>query len=137
LILLDTSVLSRIRRRRKPGPDERALATFVDRLLESEAAVGLPGIVLQEILSGIRDAAAFIELERRLTTSFPIVMATAADHIAAARLGNRCLDRGLTTSATDCLIAALTISGDHQLFALDDDFRQIAKHTPLKLFAYR
>jgi predicted nucleic acid-binding protein len=55
--------------------------------------------------------------------------------MTSLRLG--CLSHGLTTSTVDCLIAALTISRDHQLFALDDDFRQIAKHAPPKLFAYR
>jgi predicted nucleic acid-binding protein len=137
LILLDTSVLSRTLRRRKPGPDEHALTTFLNGLLASNAPVGLPGIVVQEILSGIRDEGWFTELEGRLMSSFPILTATAADHVAAARLGNRCLARGLTASAVDCLIAALTISGDHQLFALDDDFRQIANHAPLNLFAYK
>ncbi len=137
MILLDTSVLSRTRRRRRPGPDERALAAFLQELLDSQAAVAVPGIVLQEVLSGIRDAHAFAELEGRLLSSFPIVEATAGDHVSAARLRNTCLDRGLTASAIDCLIAALSISGDHQLFALDDDFRQIAKHAPLKLLDYR
>ena len=93
--------------------------------------------MLQEVLSGIRDAHAFAELERRLLSSFPIVEATAADHVAAARLRNHCLSRGLSASAIDCLIAALAISGDHELFTLDDDFRRIAKHAPLKLLAYR
>jgi predicted nucleic acid-binding protein len=35
------------------------------------------------------------------------------------------------------LIAALAISGDHELFTMDDDFRQIAKHARLRLFAYK
>ena len=137
MILLDTSVLSRTLRRRTPGPEERALATFLDGLLTSDVPVGLPGIVLQEILSGIRDEAGFTELEARLLTSFPIVEATAADHIAAARLRNGCLSHGLTTSAIDCLIATLTMAGGHELFTLDEDFRRIAKHAPLRLFAYK
>jgi predicted nucleic acid-binding protein len=137
LILLDTSVLSRTLRRRKPGPDEHALTTFLNGLLASDAAVGLPGIVVQEILSGIRDEGWFTELEARLLTSFPIFPATTAEHIAAARLCNRCLAHGLTISPIDCLIAAVAIAGSHELFTLDDDFRGIAKHAPLKLLAYK
>lgn len=137
MILLDTSVLSRTLRRRKPGPDERALAAFLERLLASDVPVGLPGVVLQEILNGIRDEKAFTDLEGRLVSSFPIILATTADHVAAARLRNHCLTHGLTAATVDCLIAAVAIVGGHDLFTLDDDFRQIAKHAPLKLFAYR
>lgn len=136
MILLDTSVLSRTLRRRRPGPEERALAVFLNELLESDVAVGLPGIVVQEVLSGIRDDSWFAELEDRLR-HFPVLPALHADHVEAARLCNRCLARGVTTSPVDCLIASVTIAGGHELFTLDNDFRQIAKHAPLKLLAYK
>jgi predicted nucleic acid-binding protein len=32
------------------------------------------------------------------------------------------------------LIAACAIAGNHELFAVDEDFKAIAKHTPLKLY---
>jgi predicted nucleic acid-binding protein len=37
-------------------------------------------------------------------------------------------------SGTDCLIAAQAISGSHELFTADGDFRDIAKHAPLELY---
>ena len=65
--------------------------------------------------------------------AFTIVHPGTRDCIEAARLRNTCLARGLTVSGTDCLIATLAISGDHRLFAIDDDFAAIAKHSPLQL----
>lgn len=137
MILLDTSVLSRVFRRRRMGPEEQRLQAVVEELMSGDVPLGLPGIVLQEVLGGVRKEKQFADLERRLLSSFSIVHPGTRDHIEAARLTNRCLAFGLTASGPDCLIAVLAISGDHELFALDDDFRGLAKHAPLKLFRAR
>ena len=134
MILLDTSVLSRVFRRRRMGPEERRVQAVVEELMTSETPLALPGIVLQEVLSGVRDERQFADLERRLLASFDIVNPTTRDHVEAARLTNKCLGAGLTASGPDCLIAVLAISGGHELFALDEDFRALARHVPLKLF---
>ena len=135
MILLDTSVLSRVFRRRRPGPEERGLRDIVEALMKSDVALGLPGIVLQEVLSGIRGEKQFADLQERLLSAFPIVHPTTADHVQAARLRNRCLARGQNVSGIDCLIATLAVAGSHELFAVDGDFVAIARHAPLKLFA--
>jgi predicted nucleic acid-binding protein len=116
------------------GPEERHLETVVHDLLAEDIPLGLPGIVLQEVLSGIRAQKQFAELERRLLASFSIVNAGTQDHMAAARLSNRCLASGQTASGPDCLIAVLAMAGDHELFTLDADFLALAKHVPLKLY---
>lgn len=51
MILLDTSVLSRVFRRQRPGPAERELHASFEALLAGDRSVGLPGIVFQEILT--------------------------------------------------------------------------------------
>jgi predicted nucleic acid-binding protein len=135
VILLDTSVLSRIFRRRSPGPEERRMQETVAALLAGDAALGLPGIVLQEILSGIRLARQFEELRARFLSAFTIVQPSVEDHVEAARLKNRCLAAGANVSGIDCLIATVAISGSHELFAVDSDFQDIARHAPLRLFA--
>lgn len=134
MILLDTSVLSRVFRRRRPGPEERRLHGVVAALMADDRPLGLPGIVLQEVLSGIRSEKQFEDLEQRLLASFSILNPGTAEHVQAARLKNRCLGKGITASGPDCLIAALTIAGGHELFAADDDFRTIAEFSALKLF---
>jgi predicted nucleic acid-binding protein len=134
VILIDTSVLSRVFRRRQPGSQEQKLYAVVEHLMAGDSDLGIPGIVLQETLSGIRSARQFAELEIRLRAAFTIVLATTSDHIEAARLGNKCLANGMSASGPDCLIAAIAISGVHELLAYDRDFEAIAKQAPLKLY---
>jgi predicted nucleic acid-binding protein len=133
VILLDTSVLSRAFRRATPGPSEQRVRVALEALMVGQAALGLPGIVLQEVLSGIRNPRQFADLERRLLDGFEIVHATTHDHIAAAKLRNACLTRGLNVSGTDCLIAHLAVAGGHRLLASDEDFQAIARHSKLQL----
>jgi predicted nucleic acid-binding protein len=137
VILLDTSVLSRVFRRRRMGVEELRLQEVVEELMAGDVPLGLPGMVLQEVLSGVRAEKEFADLERRLLASFTILNPDTRDHVEAARLRNRCLAAGLTVSGPDCLIAALAIAGSHELFAMDDDFRALARHAPLKLFRAR
>ena len=59
MILIDTSVLSRTLRRRRPGPEEVRLRATVDDLMASDVPLGLPGVVLQELLSGIKSEKQF------------------------------------------------------------------------------
>src|SRR5688572_23391869 len=116
------------------GPAEHHLQTAVEELMAGEVPVGLPGIVLQEVLSGVRGEKQFADLEQRLLASFSIVNASTRDHVDAAHLKNRCLNAGLSASGPDCLITVLAIAGDHELFAMDADFTALAKHSRLRLF---
>lgn len=134
MILLDTSVLSRVFRRKRPGPEERRLQLAFEELMASDVPLGLPGVVLQEVLSGIRAHRQFSELMAKLLAAFTVVPEGIPEHIEAARVKNVCLGKGLTVSGVDCLIAACTIIGNHELFAVDEDFEAIARHTALKLF---
>jgi predicted nucleic acid-binding protein len=134
VILLDTSVLSRVFRRRNPGPREREVhATFED-LMQGETPLGLPGIVLQEVLSGLPSDKAFRDLQVTLLGAFTIIAASVDDHLEAARLKNRCLSKGANVSGIDCLIAATAIVRDSELFAVDADFESIRRHSSLRLF---
>lgn len=134
MILFDTSVLSRVLRRRHPGPAERRLRAVFDELMASDDPLGLPGIVLQEVLSGVRSERQFAELSGRVLAAFSILPEGVSEHVEAARVRNVCLAKGLNVSGVDCLIAACAITGGHQLFTVDEDFEAIAKHTPLKLY---
>lgn len=102
--------------------------------MAEDVPLALPGIVLQEVLSGIRDEKQFGELESRLLTAFTVVLPTAADHVEAARLRNKCLASGLTVSGPDCLMTTQTIAGKHELFTADEDFRRLATVAPLRLY---
>ena len=134
MILFDTSVLSCVLRCRHPGPAERRLRAVFDELMASDDPLCLPGIVLQEVLSGVRSERQFAELSGRVLAAFSILPEGVSEHVEAARVRNVCLAKGLNVSGVDCLIAACAITGGHQLFTVDEDFEAIAKHTPLKLY---
>lgn len=135
MILLDTSVLSRVFRRKRPGPEERRLQGAFDELMASEVPLGLPGIVLQEVLSGIRSNRQFNDLTAKLLAAFTVISEGIPEHVEAARVRNTCLGKGLNVSGVDCLIAACAITGSHELFAVDQDFETIARYVPLRLFS--
>jgi predicted nucleic acid-binding protein len=134
VILFDTSVLSRVFRRKHPGPEERRLLAVFDELMASDDPLGLPGIVLQEVLSGVRSHRQFTDLSGKLLTAFAVLPEGVADHVEAARVKNVCLAKGLNVSGVDCLIAGVAITGHHELFAVDEDFEAIARHAPLRLY---
>ena len=134
MILFETSVLSCVLRRRHPGPAERRLRAVFDELMASDDPLCLPGIVLQEVLSGVRSERQFAELSGRVLAAFSILPEGVSEHVEAARVRNVCLAKGLNVSGGDCLIAACAITGGHELLTVDEDFEAIAKHTPLKLY---
>ena len=134
MILFDTSVLSRVFRRRRPGAEEQRLRGVFEELMASSVPLGLPGIVLQEVLSGIRSDRQFSDLRPKLLASFAVVTEGVPEHVEAAQVKNTCLSKGLNVCGVDCLIAACAITGNHELFAVDQDFDAIALHAPLRLF---
>ncbi|MEW6529541.1 MAG: PIN domain-containing protein [Thermodesulfobacteriota bacterium] len=140
MILVDTSVWSLAFRRRRSGSSEPGEARILRELIEANEGIGLPGIVLQELLSGVRETAQFDEL-KEILTAFPIIVATAQTHIAtaqthieAARIANVCSGKGIAISSVDCLIAATTIEQDARLLTSDKDFVYMADHCALRLF---
>jgi predicted nucleic acid-binding protein len=137
VILFDTSILSRVFRRRRLGPQERELHSTFEAFMQGDASAGLPGIVLQEVLSGLPSEKAFRNLRARLVGAFTILPASVDEHLEAARLKNLCISKGANVSGIDCLIAATAIAGGHELFTADKDFETIRRHTSLRLLDVR
>lgn len=133
MILLDTGVLSAVLRRRRRGDREDRLAAQVTALLESDEEVALPGIVFQEILSGIAEPAHFEKVLGGVRESFPIVLATEADHEEAARLVNKASRRGVALSTPDALIAAQAVRIGAILFTVDPDFARVVSLSGIRL----
>ena len=133
MILLDTSVLSLAYRRRRTVEAEPRVVEVFRGMIREDVLLAIPGIVLQEVLTGVRSEAQFGRLERALK-AFPIVSAEPQHHILAARIANSCRRKGVATSAVDCLIAALATSNDAFLFTLDKDFVRMAPICGMRLF---
>jgi len=135
VILLDTSVLSAALRRRSPGPTEIRVIEALSGLLATGEHIGVPGFVLQEVLSGIREALQFEKIKAVILRGYPIALAETHDHLLAAIILNGCARKGVTISSVDSLLGALAINRNAGLFTTDRDFARVSKLFPLKLFA--
>jgi predicted nucleic acid-binding protein len=136
VILLDTSVVSAVLRRRRRGPGEDAIAKKVAALLTSDEEVVLPGIVFQEVLSGVAERLQQEQLLASVRESFPIALATEGDHLMAADLTTQAARRGVALSIPDALIAAQAVNRRAVLFTLDTDFESLVPLATLKLLAH-
>ncbi len=104
-------------------------------LIEDEEDICLTGIILTEILQGIRDDKGHSEV-RRYLLEFPVYNPKGtATYIAAADIYRECARRGRSVRKTlDCLIAAVAMENDFVLLHNDRDFETIAACNDLKIF---
>jgi predicted nucleic acid-binding protein len=114
---------------------EKSVAQKLQQMILEDVPLGLPGTVLQELLSGVRGEEQASKLEDELT-GFPVVLATREDHLLAAKIYNSCRRKGISPANVDCLIAALAVARSSLLWALDRDFEAIARVTELRLFEF-
>ncbi|HUO83744.1 MAG TPA: PIN domain-containing protein [Thermoanaerobaculia bacterium] len=135
MIVLDTSVLSRALRRKRSLRPADAAEDRLRTLIRENVPICIPGVVYQEILSGIRTTEQFAELRSRLEP-FSLVPASIADHVEAAQLINSCRAVGVRVSAIDALIAGMTIRMDGDLFTFDADFTRIAQVVPFRVLSF-
>ncbi len=131
MIVVDTSILSLAFRRRAKGDEPTAVRIF-RAFVRDDVSLAIPGIVLQELLSGIR----FTEQEAMLLNAlsgFPLLLASREDHLLAAHLFNDCRRSGKAIATIDALIAAQAIARKAVLFTTDTDFLRIASIIGLEL----
>jgi predicted nucleic acid-binding protein len=135
MIVVDTSVLSGVFRRRPNGhPRDQATEQFI-ALTTADAPIAIPGIVVQELLSGVRTSEAFHQLDAALS-GFRLLLASRATHRLGATIRNQCRRAGIAAATTDCLIAAHAVEHDAALFTVDQDFQRMAKHCELRLLEH-
>ena len=131
LILVDTSVWIDFLEG-KGTPQHHKLRM----LIENDEDVCLTGIVVTEILQGIRDERQNREI-RDYLLEFPIFNPQGmSSYIRAAEIYRTCAGKGKTIRRTiDCLIAALAIEYGLVLFHNDRDFLNIQDCCGLKTFS--
>jgi len=132
MIFVDTSVWSLAFRRSNSAIQVKEVLQLHE-LISQDAPLAVTGIVMQELLSGLREEAQFRRLQG-LLANFPLVLASQTHHVLAAQIGNRCRQGGIVTSATDCLIAAICIANNSPLLTTDKDFEQMAVFCDLRLY---
>ena len=129
-VLVDTSIWSlALRRKEGHGGNE---AHTLKRLIEQGEEIYLLGIILQEILQGIRRSDQFQALIKYFEP-FPLIELSREDYVKAATIKNELIKKGIRVSTIDAIIASTAIAKECVLFTADSDFFHIAKHTKLKL----
>ena len=68
-------------------------------------------------------------------SALPLIVPDRDDHIEAAELRNHCRRKGVQIGTIDALLAQLCIRHDLTMLTADEDFRHVAKHAPLKVWA--
>jgi predicted nucleic acid-binding protein len=134
VIVLDTSILLLMLRRPRLDGQRPPSVTLLEKMIAEDWPPAVPGIVFQELLSGVRTESQFDGL-RAAIAAFPVILATETHHVQAARISNACRQEGIACSAADALIASTTISLGGELFTADADFQRIALCCALRLYA--
>jgi hypothetical protein len=129
-LLVDTSAWSLAFRRDAPA-DEPAVFRL-RRALERDEEVFTTGLILQELLQGVRGPKQRTSLVTRFE-ALPFLVPTRDEHVAAAALRNRCRSHGVQLGTIDALLAQLCIARGLELLTTDRDFVHAAKHVPLRL----
>jgi len=103
-------------------------------LIKESNRVVLCGIVLQEILQGIRDAKKHATT-KDLLIKFPYLDMDKKIYVKAASLYRDLRGKGITVPSADAAIAVLALHHRIPLFTKDDHFNVIAKHSKLALYS--
>ncbi len=115
-----------------PSPEADALV----RLIREEADVLTCGLVVAEVLQGIRREKSRAEIERLFLEMEWLTPREPETYVAVAELYRGLRSRGLTIrSAVDCLIAVLAAEYDVLLLSKDRDLRTIVESKLLDLRA--
>ncbi len=129
MVLVDTSVWIDFLQ----DPDSRHAAALEALILENNRAVTC-GIILQEILQGIKDEKNFTLTKDRLFR-LPYIDIDKATYLYASSLYRMLRAKGITIPAVDVTIASLAVRRGIPLYTKDDHFKSIARHAKLKLFS--
>jgi len=132
-LFVDTSVWSLALRRDAPTAVPQVVA-LADAL--GGETVLTTGLVLQELLQGFAGPKAGAQILERFS-AVPLLVPDRDDHIQAAALRNACHRAGVQVGTIDALIAQLCIRHVLTLLSADQDFENIARHTPLEVWRPR
>ncbi|WP_061250298.1 type II toxin-antitoxin system VapC family toxin [Leptospira alstonii] len=128
-LLVDTSVWSEALRRK--GKTLKSEETFLYQIIQNEDDIFVTGIILQEILTGIKDPQIFSEIEEQFRY-FNFISPSEKDYIEAAKLRNLLSKKGIVLATIDALIAQIAITHNLVLATYDNDFLRLSGIIKLK-----
>ena len=96
----------------------------LERLIRSDAELVLAGVVVTEVLQGLRRD---VQEIARLLARWPLIEPDGFDtYVFAAGIFRQARARGSTLATVDALLASLAIEYQASLFTLDKDFERLA-----------
>jgi hypothetical protein len=128
VVLIDTSVWIDFFQ-----ASESSHALALESLIRNNNRAIICGIILQEILQGIRDDRSYSHAKDRLSR-LPYLEIDKETYIYASSLYRILRAKGITVPPVDVTIAGLAVQRDIPLYTRDEHFKAIAKHSGLKLF---
>ncbi|MCL4536223.1 MAG: PIN domain nuclease [Nitrospirae bacterium] len=108
-------------------------AQTLDGLIRDNNRAVICGVVLQEILQGIKDNNSY-ELTKERLSRLPFLDANKETYIYASSLYRTLRRKGITVPSVDTTIAAIAVLNRIPLFTKDEHFKTIARYSELKLF---
>jgi hypothetical protein len=129
MVLVDTTVwIDFFADRNEPHVGE------FEKLIEGEEDLSLCGVIMTEILQGIRSDTDFFRTKEYLDDLIFLPMRHGT-FVRAAEIRRSLRKKGTTIrKPVDCLIASVAIEYDIQLLHNDRDFNYIAKHSKLRVY---
>jgi predicted nucleic acid-binding protein len=114
------------------GRNEPHVATLQD-LIENEEDLSVCGVILAEVLQGIRSDTDFVKTKKYLGDLIFLPMRQAT-FLRAAEVYRSLRKKGITIrKPVDCMIASVAIESGIRLLHNDRDFDHIAKHSKLRI----
>jgi len=132
-ILVDSSVWSEALRRKGKSLDTKNI--FLNEIIDNNDKIIITGIIMQEILTGIKSDILFNNI-KNILQDFAYIEPFKNDYIDAANLKNKLRTKGISAGPIDCLIASICMNNNYFLASYDNDFVHIANHTDLELIDF-
>lgn len=128
MVLIDTSVWIDFFQ-----ASESSHALALESLIRDNNRAMICGIVLQEVLQGIRDEKSYALTKDRLS-KLPYLEIEKETYLYASSLYRVLRAKGITVPPVDVTLAGLAVQNNIPLYTRDEHFKAIARHSGLKLF---
>ncbi len=134
-VIVDTSIWSEALRRDTKNSKIESIRNEIRELIDESRIIVL-GVILQELLSGIKNKTQFIELKNHFE-AFDIEKLKKEYFITAADFYNQCRQKGIQGSHIDFYICAVAFVNNWLLYTNNKDFNNYAKIIKIKLYKCR
>ncbi len=128
MVIVDTSIWIDFFQNQKSIYQEK-----LEGLIKDNNRAAICGIILQEILQGIKDNQSY-ELTKQRLVMLPFINTDKETYLYASSLYRTLRGKGITIPPVDLTIAAVAIKNKIPIFTDDSHFKTIEKYSELTLY---